>query len=268
VSAGLANRSHAAYNLLVPRHLCQAVLGLFALLSPHSFLAQQQSSPASKPQVRINYLNVCTPADPEKQELAAALARIPLKPKFTEDFEISRGRSSANEPPVAIAEAGLPGAMTDSGSTSNWVRVRREFPAESPFISVQYTLSSDGRGAAETLVFRARDTKDILQVLMEAKASAGDPSTVLKTDTPAERIRLERFGKGSVALARCATADQSGYESVFREGSVLLARYRTALQVREIVPGDFRRLGAIKAKMPATGAKSDKAKSTTGASKQ
>ena len=218
--------------------------------------------------MRINYLNVCTPAETEKQELGAALARIPQNPRFTEDFEISRGRSSASEPPVAIAGAGLPAAMADSGSASNWVRVRREFPTESPFISVQYTLSSDGRGAAETLVFRARDTKDILQILMEAKASAGDPTTVLKTDTPAERIRLERFGKGSVALARCPTADQSGYESVFRQGSALLARYRNALQVREIVPGDFRRLGGTRSKAPAHGAKSDKAKATTGAGKQ
>lgn len=195
--------------------------------------------------MKITYLNVCTPAESEKQELVSAVGRLPAKAKFTPDFEISRGRSTATEPPVAIAEAALPGAVVGGKQVSDWVRVRREFPPESPFISVQYTLSTTGRGAVETLVFRARDPKDILQIAFEARASAADPAALLKTNTPAERIRLERFGRSTVALARCPSADQSAYENVFREGSTVLARYRDALAVRQIVPADLRRLGVM-----------------------
>jgi len=220
-----------------------------------SLFAQQAPQPA-KPEVKINYLNVCTPSDSEKQELTTALDRLPLKAKFTPDFEVSRGRSTPSEPPVVLAEQALPGKQVNSSSeVSNWVRVRREFPTDSPFISVQYTLSTNGRGAVETLVFRARDPKDILQLSLEAKASGTDATALLKTDTPAERIRLERFGKSSVALARCPTADQSAYQPVFRNGSMVLARYREALGVRQIVPGDLRRLGALP---PATAPKSAK----------
>jgi hypothetical protein len=225
------------------------MLGLLAIvLLSLAASSQEPSAQADKPQVKINYLNVCTPSDTEKQELASALSRIPASPKFTPDFEVSRGRSSASEPSVAIAETALPGSVANRGQMSNWVRVRREFPTDSPFISVQYTLSTAGRGAAETLVFRARDPKEILQILLEAKASSADANTLLTTDTPAERIRLERYGKSSVALARCPTSDQGAYEAIFREGSSVLAHYRNALDVRRIVPGDLRRLGTVNSK--------------------
>lgn len=205
--------------------------------------AQQAPPPSAKPEVKVNILNVCSPSEAEKEELMSALGRLPVKAKFSPDFEISRGRSTAGEVPVILAEQALPGKVVDSHEISNWVRVRREFPAESPFISVQYTLSSNGRGAVETLVFRARDPKDILQISLEAKATAADPAALLKTDTPADRIRLERFGKSSIALARCPSADQTSYQPLFRDGSAVLARYRNALAVRQIVPGDLRRLG-------------------------
>jgi hypothetical protein len=227
-------------------------------------IAQQAEQPAGKPEVKITYLNVCTPAENDKKELVSALGRLPLKAKFTPDFEVSRGRSTNTEPPVAIAEAGLPGAVVASSEISNWVRVRREFPPESPFISVQYTLSTTGRGAIETLVFRARDPKDILQIALEARASAADPATMLKTNTPAERIRLERFGKSTVALARCPSANQSAYESVFRDGSAVLARYRDVLGVRRIVPADLRRLGAFSTSEPSGRAKTAKPKPEPG----
>jgi hypothetical protein len=224
-------------------------------------VSAQQAPPSSKPEVKVNILNVCTPSETEKGELMSALGRLPVKAKFSPDFEISRGRSTAGEPPVLLAEQALPGKAVDSNEISNWVRVRREFPADSPFISVQYTLSTNGRGAVETLVFRARDPKDMLQVSLEAKATAADPTALLKTDTPTDRIRLERFGKSSVALARCPTADQTAYEPVFRDGSAVLARYRNALGVRQIVPGDLRRLGVLQsttspgASKPKTGPK-------------
>jgi hypothetical protein len=236
----LANHSSAAYNRQVPKSVLAKVGPAVALLSLSLFA--QQAPQSSKPEVKVNYLNVCTPSDHEKEELTSALARLPLKAKFSPDFEISRGRSTSSEPPVVIAEQALPSKTVSNNQVSNWVRVRREFPPDSPFISVQYTLSTNGRGAVETLVFRARDPKDILQISLEAKTTSGDANSLLKTDTPADRIRLERYGKSSVALARCPAADQSAYQPVFREGSVVLARYRDALAVRQIVPGDLRRL--------------------------
>jgi hypothetical protein len=220
-------------------------------------MAAQEAPQSTKPEVKINILNVCTPSETEKEELAAALARLPLTAKFSPDFEISRGRSTAGEPPVILAEQALPGKVVSSNQISNWVRVRREFPPDSPFISVQYTLSTSGRNVVETLVFRARDPKDILQISLEAKATTADATALLKTDTPAERIRLERYGKSSVALARCPAADQTAYQPVFRDGSTVLARYRDALGVRQIVPGDLRRLGALQ---PASSPKSAKPK--------
>ncbi len=228
------------------------MIGLFCICA-----SAQQAPQSSKPEVKVTYLNVCTPSDTEKQELGAALTRLPAKPRFSPDFEISRGRSTATEPPVVIAEQALPGKVVGSDAVSNWVRVRREFPPDSPFISVQYTLSTNGRGAVETLVFRARDPKDILQISLEAKATGTDPTALLKSNTPAERIRLERFGKSSVALARCPTADQMAYQEVFRDGSVVMARYRDALGVRQIVPGDLRRLGPLQ---PASAPKAVKPK--------
>jgi hypothetical protein len=53
--------------------------------------AQEPSPP--KPQVKVNVLNVCSPSPAEKQEISAALARIPKRPSFSPDFEVDRGRS-------------------------------------------------------------------------------------------------------------------------------------------------------------------------------
>src|SRR5262245_4565578 len=153
----LVNHSNAAYNRLVPKAALARFSWPLALLSLS--MSAQQAPESGKPQVKVNYLNVCTPSDTDKQELASALARLPVKAKFSPDFEISRGRSTASEPPVVIAEQALPGKMVANDQISNWVRVRREFPPDSPFISVQYTLSTIGHGAVETLVFRARDPK-------------------------------------------------------------------------------------------------------------
>jgi hypothetical protein len=70
-----------------------------------------------------------------------------------------------------------------------------------------------------------------------------DPSQVLKSDTPVDRIRIERFGKPSVVLARCAGADQKSYEPLFTQGSQVMARYRSLLAVRQTALADLRRLG-------------------------
>lgn len=181
---------------------------------------------AQAPPVRVNVLNVCTPSEEEQKEIAAALARIPVKAAFSEEFEISRGRSTMPEAPVA-----------------NWVRVRREFSA-SEFSSAQYSMSADENSIVETLVLKVRDPKEILQISIEDRVSApATPAVVVSTNTPARRVKVERFGKASVAISRCEQADQTAYEPLFRAASKIMANYRDLLGVRRTVPADMARLG-------------------------
>jgi hypothetical protein len=84
--------------------------------------------------------------------------------------------------------------------------------------------------------------------------TAGSPSAVLSSDTPAERIRVEHFGKPSVVLARCEKADQSAYQPLFRDASAVLATYRAALDVRHNIPADLARLSAQKSTVAASSA--------------
>lgn len=197
-----------------------------------------------KTQVKINYLNVCTPSVEEQKELSGALARIPAHPRFSEDFEVSRGRTSLTEPPIKLAGVETEEAPAAAGGTSKWVRVRREFAADSPFVSVQYSVSVDQKNIVETLVFRSREAKDVIQISLEDSVSASsDPLQVLKVDTPVDRVRIERFGKSSVVLTRCPSADQKTYQPLFDQGSSVLAHYRGMLGVQQIVPADLKRLG-------------------------
>lgn len=225
------------------RFLAHAIVGV-AFLIP-AIAQQPETAPqsADKTQVKVNYLNVCDPSESEQHELNAALGHLPTQARFAPDFEISRGRTTLTEPPVR-----LEGVETapDSGPPpiSNWVRVRREFPVSSPLVSVQYSLSVDEKNVVETLVFRSREAKDVIETSLEDKVSAVvDPSQVLKSDTPVDRIRIERFGKPSVVLARCAGADQKSYEPLFTQGSQVMARYRSLLAVRQTALADLRRLG-------------------------
>jgi len=223
-------------------------MALFAcMFYCHALAAQQaESSPsAAKTQVKVNFLNVCTPSADEQHELSAALGRLPLQVKFAPDFEVSRGRTTLTEPPVKIAGMEQsPEVASGPPPISNWVRLRREFPASSPLVSVQYSLSVDEKNVAETLVFRSREAKDVIETSLEDKVSAVvDPSQVLKSDSPVDRIRIERFGKPSVVLARCAAADQKTYEPLFSQGSEIMARYRALLAVRQSALPDLRRLG-------------------------
>ena len=197
-----------------------------------------------KTQVKINYLNVCAPSVEEQKELLGALARLPAHPRFSEDFEVSRGRTSLTEPPIKLAGVETEEAPAAAGGTSKWVRVRREFAADAPFVSVQYSVSVDQKNIVETLVFRSREAKDVIQTSLEDSVSASsDPLQVLKVDTPVDRVRIERFGKSSVVLTRCPSADQKIYQPLFDQGSSVLAHYRGMLGVQQIVPADLKRLG-------------------------
>jgi len=55
-----------------------------------------------------------------------------------------------------------------------------------------------------------------------------------------------------VVLARCPQGDQTKYNYLFDTASSILATYRTAMNVRTVVPTDMARLGAgSSAKKPA-----------------
>ena len=204
--------------------------------------------PGQQPQVRINYLNVCTPSAEEQKEMAAALARIPQKPGFAPDFEIARGRTTMPDAPV-----------------STWVRVRHDFPDGAALSNAQYSMSVDEQRIVETLVFHFHEPKDVLSISIEDGVSAATPAQVLAADTPASRMRIERVGKGSIALARCPGADQSIYEPLFQSASQVMARYREALGVRRTVAADLARLGVGKpeSKKPAGDGKKPKSSAGT-----
>lgn len=197
-------------------------------------------------------LNVCTPSADEQKEIASALARIPKQAKFATDFEISRGRSTLSDMPTFL-QAGQGAQLPDKPSIASYVRIRREFPEQSPFSNVQYSFSNDGQNMVETLVLHIRDPKDLIQVSLEDSASSvTSPLSMLTADTPVSRIRLERFGKASVALARCSgseggpAVDQSAYEPLFRSGSDLLDDYRNLLEVKKVVPEELAKVGSMR----------------------
>src|SRR6185312_13809146 len=207
--------------------------------------AAQQPAP---PKVKVNVLNVCSPSAAEQQEIASVLARVPKQPLFGVDFEIDRGRTSLEVGP-GFLQPGSGGQMSSDPGTSNWVRIRREFSVQALFSTVQYSFSVDPKNMVETLVFRVRDPKDLMQVSIEDSASAVEtPPTMLTSRTPASRIKLERFGKSSVVLARCAGSesgpvpDQTAYEPLFQSASAILSNYRGLLGARSTVPDELERV--------------------------
>jgi hypothetical protein len=210
--------------------------------------AQDQPAPAppqqpGQPQIQITYLNVCAPDADEKQSLSSALDKIPLKPPFAADFEVARGHTSISSGELAARLSG------GAASASNWVRMRREF-ASGYYASVEYLMTRDDKGISEILVFRVRDPKDLMQTTISVNIASTDPATVLKTDTPAARIKLERFGKSSVGLTRCPGADQRSYEPLFQGASHILSSYRDLLGVRRTVAAEFARLGTSQPAKP------------------
>ena len=173
-------------------------------------LASQQTAEtlaSQQPQVKVNMLNVCTPSAEEQKEIASALARIPRQPLFGNDFEVSRGRSTLTDMP-SFMPAGATSHVPGEPPIASYVRVRKEFSVQALFSSVQYSFSNDGQMMVETLVLHVRDPKDLIMVSLEDTASAVTTSeAMLAANTPVGRVRLERFGKSSVALSRCSAAE-------------------------------------------------------------
>lgn len=234
-------------------------VNLFVVICGTFVTGQQQPDTSSQqPQVKVNMLNVCTPSAEEQKEIAAALAKIPKQPLFDADFEVSRGRSTLTDMP-AMLQAGQPGHVAGEPSIASYVRIRREFSVQAMFSSVQYSFSNDGISMVETLVLHVRDPKDLIQVSMEDSASAVTSSDVmLGANTPVSRVRLERFGKSSVALARCQASEagpapnQSAYEPLFSGATEVLANYRRLLGVKTTVPEELVKInGEAKPKTPA-----------------
>jgi hypothetical protein len=218
------------------------VFTALALVLAH---AQQQ------PPVKVNVLNVCSPSADEQKEIAAALAKIPPKPAFSPDFEVARGRSNLSDS-AQLLQAGPAAQMSTAPITSAWVRIRRDLSDKSAFSTVQYSFSADSKSMIETLVLHVRDPKELVQVSIEDSASAvTSAASMLATSTPVERIKLERFGKSSVVLARCASAEggaapnQDAYEPLFRQASSVMGQYRDILGARRTVPEELAKVAAV-----------------------
>jgi len=210
-------------------------------------LAMVVPASAQQPPVKVNLINVCAPSADEQKELSSALAKVPGKPAFGKDYEVSRGHSTLDSSVPLPGMQPLPPGVV---SAADWVRVRREFPDATLFSNVQYSFSVDAKNMVETLVLRVRDPKDLMQISIEDSASAVASATaMLSTSTPVSRVKLERFGKASVALARCSgaegtpTTDQRAYEPIFHAASSMMERYRDALGARKLVPQELARLG-------------------------
>ena len=191
-------------------------LSWILLLYP-AFVSGQTAEPSQQnPPVHVNVLNVCTPGADDQRQLKAALERLPRSPVFAPDFEVSRGESTL-----------------ENAAKSRYVRLRREFQPDSPLLTVQYSLSADAKDTQETLVFKGREVKDLLQLSIEDKLSteASKPGRVVETATPATRVSLQRFGKTALTLARCQGVDQSAYAPIFAQASGALAEYRHGLKL-------------------------------------
>jgi hypothetical protein len=227
------------YNRAVRKFFLVSAIVALWLLARASGQAQQAPGSA-EPKVRVNYLNVCSPSAEDRQQIAAALERIPAHPKFAADFEVARGRSTLSGSDLLAQNTNV---SSEETSVSDWVRIRRDFPASSSFVSAQYSFSMNEGRVAETLTFRAREAKDVIQVsLSDAVSAPAAPAQVARLNTPAERIRLERFGSSSIVLARCPASDQSQYEPLFSRATELLASYRSALHVASLVPAEIARM--------------------------
>lgn len=210
---------------------------LLAIPLAPSALAQDATAPSPKPKIQVNFLNTCRPSEGDLAEVGRALARVKDLPPFSADFEISRGLTTLNEP-----EARAAGAPAGSGVTpSTWVRIHKEFPEKAVLTVAQYSLSAEGSSASEVLALHMRDTREVLQILISDSVT-GTPAQVAKVDTPPDRIRIERFGKASIVLARCSGIDQSAYEKMFVAAGGILERYRLAMAVKRVVPAEFARL--------------------------
>ena len=217
-------------------------------------MVAQQPGPSQTPPVKVSVLNVCAPPADQQKELSSALGKVPEKPAFGRDFEVARGHSTLDQSAPIPGMEKLP--VAGAVSSADWVRVRREFPGATLFSAVQYSFSTDAKDMVETLVLRVRDPKDLIEISIEDSASTvTSAAAMLSARTPVSRIKLERFGKSSVVLARCGgdpagdqpVMDQSAFEPIFHAASSIMERYRAALDAPRTVPQELSHMGVGKA---------------------
>src|SRR5438270_878576 len=82
-------------------------------------------------------------SDAETKEIYSALDRIPAKPAFSKEFEVTRGRTNI-----------------DKDQSAHYVRLRRDL-ADSAFAAAQYSLSTDVDKTIEVLVLKLKDPKEL-----------------------------------------------------------------------------------------------------------
>lgn len=195
------------------------------------------ASGGGQPKIQVNFLNTCRPAQGDLEAMGRALAQVKERPRFAADFEISRGVTTLTE-----AEARAAGAPEGSAAEpSSWVRIRKEFPEKAVLTDAQYSLSVEGNSASEALALHLRDSREVLQILI-SDTVAGSAAQVVSAATPPDRIRIERFGKASIVLARCGGVDQSAYEPLFVAAGGILEQYRAAMAVKTVVPAELAHL--------------------------
>jgi len=217
--------------------LLTILLAAQPLLGQQAPASQTPSPQTPQTKIQVNFLNTCHPGQGELDEMRRALVRVKDRPMFASDFEISRGITTLNE-----AEARAAGAPDGSAATpSAWVRIRKEFPEKAVLTDAQYSLSAEGSSSSEVLALHLRDTKEVLQIIISDSVT-GSPTQVAQADTPPDRIRIERFGKASIVLARCNGIDQSAYEPLFDAARGVLEKYRVAMAVKTVVPAEFAHL--------------------------
>jgi hypothetical protein len=211
------------------------IASLCALLTLSA--AGQETAVAPQTKIQVNFLNSCRPAPGDLEEMGRALARVKQRPSFAADFEVSRGLTTLTE-----AEARAAGAPAGSGNTaSTYVRIRKEFPENAALTDAQYSLSVEGNSAGEVLALHMRDSREVLQILI-SDSVVGSAAQVVKVDTPPDRVRVERFGKASIVLARCGAVDQSAFEPLFQTAANILEEYRAAMAVKRVVPAELAQL--------------------------
>ncbi len=232
--------------------LLAAVLPAGGAVLAQTPAAEAGAQTGTQPKIQVNFLNSCRPAKGDLEEMGRVLARAKERPKFAADFEIARGITTLTEAQSeAVAEAltenraRATGAASKAAAPSSWVRIRKEFPENALLTDAQYSLSVEGKSVSETLALHLRESKEVLEILISDSVD-GSAAEVVKVNTPPERIRIERYGKASIVLARCGTIDQSAYESLFQAADGILEQYRAAMAVRTVVPAELERLPRVK----------------------
>jgi hypothetical protein len=221
------------------------LITLLAIALPGAASAQGlpsgETQPSTQPKIQVNFLNSCRPAKADLEEMERALERVKQRPKFATDFEISRGITTLS----ALHSAGEAQAEGMAGTPSRWVRIRKEFPAKALLMDAQYSLSEDGDSVSETLALHLRESQEALEILI-SQTVRGSAAQVVRMNTPPERIRIERFGKGSIVLARCGGMDQSAYQPLFEAADRIFEQYRLAMAVKTVVPAELAQLPGVK----------------------